>query len=198
MSTSADLALFESGTRSRTRNAIISAAIELLPSNPSVTLVEVAEAAQVGRTTLHRYFPERADLLAAVTQLALQKIDKAVELAEPDRGPFLPAIRRTVDALLEYGPIVMFIYSEPHFFPDAARWERLTEQKGHLLARLFAREELLFRSELSAQWAIKSFWSLLYAGWEFMADGTASRQETVDSIMITFSKGVLAEPDGQG
>lgn len=195
MPSPADPLRAESATRSRTRTAIVAAAIELLPSNPAATLVEIAEAADVGRTTLHRYFPDRAELLAAVTELALQRIDQAVELAEPERGPFLLAIRRTVDALLEHGPIVMFIYSEPNLFPDAARWEKVTEQEGYLLARLFSRQESLFRSELSAHWATKAFWSLLYAGWELMADGTTSRQEAVEFIMITFAKGVLAESE---
>ncbi|MGD9429307.1 TetR/AcrR family transcriptional regulator [Arthrobacter russicus] len=189
---SADQSLVESGTRSRTRTAIVEAAIELLPSNPFATLVEVAEAAQVGRTTLHRYFPMRAELLTAVTELALQRIDRAVEIAEPERGPFLPAVRRTVDALLEHGPIVMFIYSEPNLFPEAVRWEKITQQQGYLLGRLFAREESHFRAGLTAAWATKVFWSLLYSGWEMLEETTNSRQEVIESIMITFANGVLA------
>ncbi|MEU1179064.1 helix-turn-helix domain-containing protein [Streptomyces sp. NPDC005820] len=49
-----------------TRRAILDAAITLLATDPTASLSEVAAAAGVGRTTVHRYFPERSDLLAAI------------------------------------------------------------------------------------------------------------------------------------
>ncbi|MBQ1052796.1 TetR family transcriptional regulator, partial [Micromonospora sp. C51] len=58
----------ETGSRARTRQAILQAAIEVLSRNPAASLGEIATAAQVGRTTLHRYFAERSDLLAGVVE----------------------------------------------------------------------------------------------------------------------------------
>ena len=56
----------ESATRTRTRQAILAAAVTVFARDPSAALGEVAAAAGVGRTTLHRYFAERSDLLAAL------------------------------------------------------------------------------------------------------------------------------------
>ncbi|KYK02254.1 hypothetical protein AUV02_04400 [Micrococcus sp. CH3] len=191
MDSSVDTSSTESGTRARTRSAILDAAIALLPSNPSASLAYVAERARVGRTTLHRYFPERADLLTAVAATVVQRVDMAVDLAEPERGPFLPAIRRTADALLEHGPIMMFMYSDPQLLPDIERWEETTEDEGHVLERLFAREEALFRTGLTAKWAASVFWALLYTGWEYIDEGLFTRQQAIESIMTTFAGGVL-------
>ncbi|TGJ95488.1 TetR family transcriptional regulator, partial [Actinotalea fermentans ATCC 43279 = JCM 9966 = DSM 3133] len=59
------------GARARTRRAILDAAVSVFSSNQAASLGEVAQAAQVGRSTLHRYFPERADLMRAVGAEAL-------------------------------------------------------------------------------------------------------------------------------
>ena len=56
----------ESATKVRTRRAILDAAVGALARDASASLAEVASAAGVGRTTVHRYFPERADLLRAL------------------------------------------------------------------------------------------------------------------------------------
>jgi AcrR family transcriptional regulator len=67
----------ESGTRARTRRAILDAAVVLLAGDPTASLGDVAAAAGVGRTTVHRYFPERSDLLAAISTDVLDKVEAA-------------------------------------------------------------------------------------------------------------------------
>ncbi|WP_308122438.1 hypothetical protein [Streptomyces sp. WAC04114] len=41
----------------------------------------------MGRTTVHRYFPERSDLLAAISADLLDKVEAATERARLDGGP---------------------------------------------------------------------------------------------------------------
>ena len=74
----------ESATRTRTRQAILAAAVTVFARDPSASLGEVAAAAGVGRTTLHRYFPERSDLLAALAVHVLEQVAAATERAAPD------------------------------------------------------------------------------------------------------------------
>src|SRR4051812_20247243 len=47
----------------RTRNAIVAAATELVRGGHSVTMPEVAKAAEVSEATAYRYFPDLASLL---------------------------------------------------------------------------------------------------------------------------------------
>ncbi len=44
-------------TRNRTERAILEAAVSVLARDRAATLPQIAQAAGVGRTTLHRYFP---------------------------------------------------------------------------------------------------------------------------------------------
>ena len=76
----------ERGARARTRQAILSAAIEVLGQNPSAALSDIAAAADVGRTTLHRYFPERSDLLRAVAAEGSARLDAGHRERPPRRG----------------------------------------------------------------------------------------------------------------
>ena len=50
----------EGGPRTRTRRAILEAAMVVLAENGTASLADIASAAEVGRSTLHRYFPERS------------------------------------------------------------------------------------------------------------------------------------------
>src|SRR5690349_9658725 len=102
----------EGGPRGRTRKAIIDAAMIVLAENPAAALSDVAAAAGVGRSTLHRYFPERADLIRAVALTVHELSNAAIVEAEPECGSPLAALRRVVEGQLELGPIVVYVFTE--------------------------------------------------------------------------------------
>lgn len=183
----------ESGTRSRTRAAILDAGVALLAEDSNASLGDIAERAEVGRSTLHRYFPERADLLRAVGREALERVDAAIERADPEHGPFLEAIHRLVDELLEHGRIIAFVYSDPTVLSDTTLWEEALAEHDDAVTRRFAIEEASFRPGITAHWASSVFWALLYSGWESTKAGTMSRREAADAILTTFSGGIMRE-----
>ena len=74
-----------SGSRSRTQNAILEAAASVLGRNPAATMPEIAEAAAVGRTTVHRYFADRDTLIRAATADAIRALQQAIDDASPSR-----------------------------------------------------------------------------------------------------------------
>ena len=108
----------DGGPRSRTRRAILDAAMAVLAQNPTASLGDIAAAADVGRSTLHRYFAERSDLLRALARHVHALSNAAIEHAEPDCGPPVEALRRVVECQLDLGPIVPFIYNEPTITSD--------------------------------------------------------------------------------
>lgn len=91
----------ESPTRERTRKAILRAAIGVLTGNPGAAVGEVAEAAGVARSTLHRYYPDRAALEAAVGAFVLAEYAGAIRRARPDEGTGLDAYTRLCGELLD-------------------------------------------------------------------------------------------------
>src|ERR1700712_6119516 len=106
------------GPRSRTRKAILDAAMNVLGTNPNASLGDVAAAADVGRSTLHRYFAERTELMRALALHVHELSKSAIERAEPNCGPPVEALRRVVECQLDLGPIVPFVYNEPSISAD--------------------------------------------------------------------------------
>ena len=84
--------LAESATRARTREAIIHAAVTVLVHRPEASLAEIALAAQVSRSTLHRHFADRAELERAAVAHSVEAIVRATVDAEPGQGEPLAAL----------------------------------------------------------------------------------------------------------
>ncbi|WP_020574434.1 TetR/AcrR family transcriptional regulator [Actinopolymorpha alba] len=76
----------------RTEQAILEAAERVLGDNPAASMEQVAEAAGVARTTVHRRFATRDALITAMTARAIQQFDAAVKAARPDTAPPLVAL----------------------------------------------------------------------------------------------------------
>src|ERR1051325_1928203 len=92
-----------SGPRARTRQAILEAAVTVLSRRPTATLSDVADAAQVGRTTVHRYFPDRASLEDALSLHLLAQIRGAAGRARLDEGTGREAVLRVGRELFDLG-----------------------------------------------------------------------------------------------
>ncbi len=179
----------ETGVRGRTRRAIVDAAISVLIDNPAATLADIAAVAGVGRSTLHRYFPERIDLLKAVGMQVHAASTAAIEAADPSCGPVLEALRRVVESQLDLGPIVLYIYTEPTLLADpelVAYFETGDEAIAEILSRASAD-----RPEFPPGWARRVFWFLLLAGYEAIKQDRTPRHQVVDAIMHSLTKGTI-------
>src|ERR671912_1074180 len=102
-----------SGVRDRTRRAILGAAASVLARDRAAPLAEIAEAAGVGRSTLHRHFADREELVAAAVEDSLAALGQAVEDAALDQGPPQEAMRRLVAAMVDVGDRLMFLFGDP-------------------------------------------------------------------------------------
>ncbi|MET9485313.1 TetR family transcriptional regulator [Nocardia sp. NPDC006630] len=182
------------GVRARTRAAILDAAAEVLTATPTASLGQIATAAEVGRTTLHRYFPERIDLLRALARHVTDLSSQAIVRAEPMGGTPLAALRRVVEGQFALGPILLFVYTEPSLAGDSALWDELDRGDDPVDAVLVRMAEAT-GSTLPLPWIRRTFWALLYAGWEAAKEDGTPRHELVDAIMTTLTRGVLPEPE---
>ncbi len=175
----------ETATRARTRHAILRAAITVFGQNPSAPLGEVADAAGVARSTLHRYFPERSDLIEALRRYADDEIQQAEQRALLDQGPALDALIRLCHEYFDSWNTLTWRYTdslgnecEP---ADTDAWD--DQQTAVVIARGHA--DGTIDPGVPALWLQHALWALIYAGWEFVRRG-ASRHEaltlTLDSV----------------
>lgn len=176
------------GPRTRTRKAILDAAMTVLGDNPGASLGDIASAADVGRSTLHRYFAERSDLLRALALHVHALANAAIEHAEPDCGPPEEALRRVVECQLDLGPIVPFVFNDP-----------LINSDPELAAELDTGDEVIVEvlNRVATQgaagppgWPRLVFWALLDAGYEAARQGTP-RVQVVDAIMASLTQGTI-------
>jgi len=179
----------DNGVRSRTRRAILDAASTVLTTNPAASLADIAAAAGVGRSTLHRYFPERTELLRSLAMHVHALSNAAIDRAEPTRGAPLDALRRVVETQLDLGPIVPFIYNEPTIVADpelAAHLDTGDEVIVEVLNRVSSHPP-----SGPPEWPRLAFWALLDAGYTALRTNNASRVEIVDAIMTSLTTGII-------
>ncbi|MFF2023903.1 TetR/AcrR family transcriptional regulator [Streptomyces sp. NPDC058171] len=181
----------ESRTRSRTRRAILDAAVTVFSEDRSAPLSQVADAAQVARSTLQRYFADRAALLAALSAYASEQIDEATRQARTDEGPPLDALRRIVHELFDLGDILMLVSpgweDEQDGEPESATDVALRA----LLAR--GRAEAALDDRLTDAWIEQLLWATLYTAWTHVRDHGATKHDSLAACLTTLTKAVRAE-----
>jgi len=85
----------------RSVRAILEAAERVLSANPGASMEQIATAAGVARTTIHRRFAHRQALVEALASSAARQLAQAVEDGRPDTAPPLVALHRITANVLE-------------------------------------------------------------------------------------------------
>ncbi|WP_226655882.1 TetR/AcrR family transcriptional regulator [Leifsonia sp. LS1] len=171
--------------------AILDTARQLLPSAPASSLIDIAAAAQVSRSTLYRYFPDRTALVKGLAVQAYAEADEAVRrMLALDLAP-LVTLRKVVEAHLALGPTMMFLYADPSISDDDEFWASL-RREGDPVDVLLARVRVADAEDgMTASWLQRSYWGLLYVGWESMAEQELSASEAAELVVRSLHDGVL-------
>ncbi|GAB3267223.1 TetR/AcrR family transcriptional regulator [Kineosporia babensis] len=185
-----------SPTRNRTERAILEAAASVLARDRAATLPQIAQAAQVGRTTLHRYFPDREKLLIAAAERALEAMDEAMMQAGADQGTPREAMHRVVAALCSTSDQIMFLWGDKcmltEVIPRAAP-HLSTDQDPviDLIRRGQAAGD--FDVEVGAEWIQQVLWGICYTAFEQVEAGTLAKHEVVPTVIRTLERGIAAD-----
>ncbi|MBB2915336.1 AcrR family transcriptional regulator [Streptosporangium becharense] len=188
----------QSGVRGRTRRAILSAAASVFARDRSATLADVAGAADVGRSTLHRYFPDRDELIRAVIDDSLEMLGQAVTDAAIDRGPAEEGMRRLVAAMLGVGDRLRFLFGDMRMLqehhpapapedPDCPQ-DSVPDPVIVLIRR--GQSEGVFDPEVSAGWIQQVLWGLVYTAAEEVDKGNLPRHVATATVIRTLENGV--------
>ena len=176
-----------------TRDAIIEAAFQIYNENAGASLGDIADRAGVGRATLHRYFPGREQLMAALAMIALKELDAAVEAAIQDAANHEDAFRLSIHAIVPLANRQWFLAQEAlDGDPEVA------EAYAASLAALredidAAKKEGLFAADIPTPWIEEAIENLTYAAWSMVRKGEATPKQAADLAWRTLMNGMKGD-----
>ncbi|MFF1922258.1 TetR/AcrR family transcriptional regulator [Streptomyces sp. NPDC058221] len=85
----------------RSVRAVLEAAERVLAADPGASMEQIAAAAGVARTTVHRRFANRQSLIEALALSAARQLAQAVDDGRPDTAPPLVAMHRITANVLQ-------------------------------------------------------------------------------------------------
>ncbi|GER90345.1 hypothetical protein KDW_45070 [Dictyobacter vulcani] len=174
------------------RDAIQDIAIKTLITNNGASMHDIAVAAGIGRTTLHRYFASRDDMLRALLLSAFQDIEQAMTECQIETGTALEALERIITVLMPIGHRFTFLLGAWPFAEDnkelKSRELRLLYQLEGLVQR--GQKEKSLRTDLPVRWIIDTMTALLFMAWQRISDGYIAPRDASKLIMTTLLTGV--------
>ncbi|WP_328854886.1 TetR family transcriptional regulator [Microbispora hainanensis] len=147
----------------RTVRTILEAAERVFAANPAATMEQVAQAAGVARTTVHRRFATREALVEELTGWAARRFAEAVESAHADSTPPLVALYQVTANVLRVKTDWWFAMNRTadDAHPEAARVHaKVRDDCERLLRR--AREAGVLRPDADIDWTRRVYYALIH------------------------------------
>lgn len=183
----------------RSRPAVLLAATQVLVQAPHTSLNDLAAVLGIGRTTLHRMFPTRADLLAAIAHDAIDHLGAVYTDAGLRDGlqgaQALAALHRLVTLLIPLGPSLMFLLRAAELDGDqdlARRIDQLDQPLRHAVG--LAQTEGALQADIPDWWAAETLFALIYTAWEQIQRGRLAPLAADTLVLRSWMHGVSTSP----
>jgi AcrR family transcriptional regulator len=172
---------------------------EVLVANLSASMAEVASAAGIGRTTLHKHYATRDDLLRAVAHRAIDLWEQALDGIPDDEqdGGLLAAIT----AMIPVGPQLAFLWRTPALeqFPELIKRSIAAEDRCRTVL-LRAQRLGVIAAGIPDWWLLDTFLSLIYSASLAVGNGKLAPLDAPGLTMRTLLHGIgpsnLGAPNG--
>lgn len=163
----------------------------VLARQPGSSMQEIATAAGISRTTLHRAFGDRETLIERLSSSVLADCERLFDAAGIDDAPVLEALDRLLDSTLAFAKAYALLFTEPYVY----RLPRLLEEiraQDERFERFFARGQAAgaFRPDLPARWLVYSVGAQLEAVWWAIEDGHLGPREAPRLLRSTILGGI--------
>jgi AcrR family transcriptional regulator len=177
------------------RRTLLDVAAEVLVGDPAASLAEVAEAAGIGRTTLHKQYATRDDLLRAVGHRAIDLWEQAVA-GVVDADAHDGGLRALTEAMIPIGPQLAFLWRNPTLDRAKDVVERWTAVEGDALAVLQqAQARGVIAAEVPFWWLLQTLYSLVYVASEAIRSGHLAPRDAPDLVLKTLLRGIGSPPE---
>jgi AcrR family transcriptional regulator len=169
----------------RVKRPLLDVVAEVLLNDPGAALAEVAAAAGIGRTTLHKHYATRDVLVRAVGHRAIDLWERALDQVTDD------GLRELTDALIPIGPQLTFLWRSPeldHADDIIERWSACEQRALAVLQK--ARSGGVIRDDVPDWWLLQSYYSIIYVAAESIRAGRLAPRDATDLVLDTLLNGV--------
>ncbi len=177
---------------------LFDAVARVLARQPGSSMQEIATAAGISRTTLHRAFGDRETLVEKLSAQVLAECERAFDAAEIDSAPPMEAFDRLLEHALTLAKAYSLLFAEPHVYRVPRLVDEITEQETRL-ARFFERGQRAgqFRPDLPPQWLAYSVGAQLEAIWWAIEDGHVGARDAGRLLHATILGGIAVRAGTQ-
>ncbi|WP_436771867.1 TetR/AcrR family transcriptional regulator [Yinghuangia sp. YIM S09857] len=145
----------------RSVRTILEAAERVLAVDPGASMEQIAAAAGVARTTIHRRFANRQALIEALALSAARQLADAVDDGRPDTAPPLVAMHRITANVLQVKGAWTFALELPgDAGSDAARLHEDIARRCIVLLKR-AQDDKLIDEGADLEWVRRVYYALL-------------------------------------
>lgn len=167
-------------------------AIKTLLVNNGASMQDIALAAGIGRTTLHRYFANREDLLRTLLSWVFDDIERAMIKCQLEDGTALEVLERLVSTFVPIGHRFQFLLGT---WPLDEHEQALKVRETRLLAQLESvirqgQYEGVLRTDLPVHWMINTLTALIFMSWESISEGYTQLGDASQLVMTTLVGGI--------
>lgn len=179
-----------------TRQNIIDAAIFIFNEDLSAALEKVADHALVTRRTLHRYFKDRTELLAACRDEMQKSCHQAMTLAEQQSDVPLEKLENLLYAAIDCGVKYAFLHKlhhlhghqHTHHNKECARYDKTFDKTRMIIEELL--ETDVISKQLTVEWIEVLLPAVVTATINSHVSGKSDMAALKEAAWYSFSKGI--------
>ena len=178
----------------RTRDRILAAAAELLARDTGASLARVSAAAGVGRTTVHRYFATREDLIEALAVESMRAVRDVFIDCRLDDGSVPEVLARIADAVLPLAAELRYLDTAQGAWelPEVRRvWDAIVDDLDRLVER--GQRDGDLRADVPAALVVNVFVGALWGVDDGVRDGRIAPAGASHRLVAVVLDGVTTQ-----
>ncbi|HLK02607.1 MAG TPA: TetR family transcriptional regulator [Streptosporangiaceae bacterium] len=177
----------------RDRESLLDGVAEVLVANLSASMAEVARAAGIGRTTLHKHYATRDDLLRAVGHRAIEKWEQALDkVPDDDRdGESDGGLLAMATAMVPIGPQLAFLWRTPALGQVPELIKRAIAVEDRCQAVLLRAQRLgVIKATVPEWWLLDTYLSMIYSASLAVSSGKLAPLDAPRLAIATLLHGI--------